>query len=132
VQKVPVVLRHHQNPVAVGRVEEVGRDRVVRRAPGVGRELVLHLLHPIVLQHVGHGDADARVVLVVAKPPHLRRHAVQEKTPRGVPVELPDAKGLGHHVQQPVRLPVQLAAQFDVVVLIARRGVLVGKWSTLL
>ena len=74
------VLVHDQHPQPVAGVQQFGRGRVVRHAPGVAAHL-LELRDAPGFQRVRDGDADARKVLVVARPLNLDRICRSGRSP---------------------------------------------------
>jgi hypothetical protein len=85
------VLRHHEQAEAIARVEQLRRRRVVGAAVRVGAH-GLELRQPQLVESVGHGRADAGVVLVVTGALDLERLVVEEEAAVRVPSEGSDAE----------------------------------------
>ena len=63
---VVALLVDHQHAQLVARIEQRGRGRIVRAAPGV-RAHFLELRDPPAVQRVGNAGADAGMVLVIGR-----------------------------------------------------------------
>ena len=84
------VLVHHEQAVAVARVEQFRRGRIMRGAIGVAAE-ILQAAYTEILERVRHRDADAGVILMITRAFEFDRLVVQEKTFVGVEADRTEA-----------------------------------------